>query len=157
MVAGITFQYSMAPQLWNPLRRPCLSLSPLTKAHIYFNHQMAKSSKTTSLSKLGNNNSIFTTRFVLQPSLQYPPTIPFSTSAMFHLPISPPHVFPKPSLQSLPKLPFSIPHQPFFNSLLVHTTIPTVSIKIFPHFSLSADSSCVTGQWARVLWEMTLV
>ena len=50
---------------------------------------------------------------------------------MFHLPISPPHVFPKPSLQSLPKLPFSIPHQPFFNSLLVHTTIPTVSIKIF--------------------------
>ena len=51
-----------------------------------------------------------------------------------------------PSLQFLPTFPSSILHQPFFNSLQVHTDIPTFSTKnYFPYLSLSADSSCVEG------------
>lgn len=44
---------------------------------------------------LFNNKSIFNTKLfpfsllVLKPPLQYPPTITFSTSDIFHLPISP--------------------------------------------------------------------
>ena len=52
---------------------------------------------------LFNNKSIFNTKLfpfsllVLKPPLQYPPTITFSTSDIFHLPISPSLVFIKPS------------------------------------------------------------
>ena len=52
---------------------------------------------------LFNNKSIFNTKLfpfsllVLKPPLQYPPTITFSTSDIFHLAISPSLVFIKPS------------------------------------------------------------
>ena len=66
--------------------------------------------------------------FHLQPPLQYSLLSPFFTSDIFHLTVSPPHVLPKPSLQSLSAMPSSMP-QLFFNSLLVHTAFPTVSTK----------------------------
>lgn len=52
---------------------------------------------------LFNNKSIFNTKLfpisllVLKPPLQHPPAITFSTSDIFHLPISPSLVFIKPS------------------------------------------------------------
>ena len=93
----------------------------------------------------------------LQSSLQYIPLIFFSTSAIFHPTISPPHVFLKPSLQFLPTLLSSIP-QLFLNSLLLHTAILTVPTKIFfTYLNYSANSSFDKGPMSEtVWWGMTL-
>lgn len=80
-----------------------------------YNLEKAESLRSDSFSKLGNNNLIFNTELFqfpppdLQPPLQYLPLISFSTSANFYQTISAPHVFSKPSLQSLPTLTSSIP------------------------------------------------
>lgn len=66
-------------------------------------------------------------------------------STIFHLAIFFTQVLPKPSLQSLPTFPSSIPHL-FFNSLLLYTDIPIVLTKNpFLSCSLSANSVCDKG------------
>ena len=60
-------------------------------------YQKGESSRADSLSQLRNNSSIFNTRLLhfhfppsyllIQPPLQYPTIIPFSTSTIFHLPM----------------------------------------------------------------------
>ena len=53
-----------------------------------------------------------------------------STSANFHLPISPLYLFPKPSLQFPPISPTSVTHQ-LLSSLFLHTAMPTIFSKNF--------------------------
>ena len=63
--------------------------------------------------------SFSTTLLNLQPPLKYPPLIPFFYAAVSHLTISPAHLLPKPSLQSLPTLPSSISTLYLFIQLLL--------------------------------------
>ena len=93
----------------------------------------------------------------MQASLQFPPSIPLSTSANFYLPTSPPFLFTKPSLQSPPVLPSSIPYT-FFTSLILQITVHTILTTIpFPYLSHWANSGCVKGPMREdVLWELSL-
>ena len=91
--------------------------------------------------------SFSTTRLNLQPPLQYPPLIPFLTSAIFHLNISLPHVLPKPSLKSLPTLPLYLR---FFSTLylFIQTLLQSFSI---PHsFSQFNQWQGPSEQWSIV-------
>ena len=75
--------------------------------------------------------SVFSVSYLfLQSPLHTPPTIPNCTSANFHLHISSPYMFTKPSLQSPLTLPSSIT-QPFFVSLFLHTVILATPNKCF--------------------------
>ena len=105
--------------------------------------------------KMVSASLIFTT--LQQQPLQFPRTIPSSTSASFYLPISLPFLFAKPSLQTPWILPISI-SQPFFTSQYWHIQSSLQSLSkillllLFSQFRLYHGSSLMISGGIEINW-----
>lgn len=85
----------------------------------------------------------------MQPPINCPPTFLSCISAIFYLPISPPNMFIKPSLQTLLTFSSFIP-QPFFTSLAVHAVSSTATTKTHcPISTIPPFQTLPKAQWSK--------